>query len=42
MRKGIKKGYLTFVIYNESIKGYYNLKNKLIDEKINVPLRYEK
>ena len=42
MKNGITKGYLTHKISNDSSKGYIELKNKLIDEKVNIPLRYEK
>jgi len=42
MRNGITKGYLTHKILNDSSKGYIDLKKKLLDEKIDVPLRYEK
>ena len=42
MRNGITKGYLTHKILNDSSKGYINLKEKLLDEKIDIPLRYEK
>jgi hypothetical protein len=42
MRKGITKGYLTHIIKDESTKGYNDLKNILLDEKIEVPLRFEK
>ena len=42
MRKGITKGYLTHMIKDESTKGYNDLKNILLDEKIEVPLRFEK
>ena len=34
MRKGITKGYLTHMIKDESTKGYNDLKNILLDEKI--------
>ena len=42
MQNGITKGYLTHKISNDSSKGYIGLKKKLLDEKIDVPLRYEK
>ena len=42
MRKGITKGYLTHIIKDESTKGYNDLKNVLLDEKAEVPLRFEK
>ena len=42
MRTGITKGYLTHIIKDESTKGYNDLKNILLDEKIEVPLRFEK
>ena len=42
MKVGITKGYLTHKILNDSSKGYINLKEKLLDEKIDIPLRYEK
>ena len=42
MRKGITKGYLTHIIKDESTKGYNDLKNILLDEKAEVPLRFEK
>ena len=42
MRKGITKGYLTHIIKDESTKGYNDLKNILLDEKEEVPLRFEK
>jgi len=42
MRNGITKGYLTHIIKDESTKGYNDLKNILLDEKKEVPLRYEK
>ena len=42
MKNGITKGYLTHKISNESCKGYVELKQKLLDDKINIPLRYEK
>ena len=42
MRKGITKGYLTHIIKDESTKGYNDLKNILLDEKTEVPLRFEK
>ena len=42
MRKGITKGYLTHIIKDESTKGYSDLKNILLDEKTEVPLRFKK
>ena len=42
MRNGITKGYLTYKISNDSSKGYNDLKKKLLDDKIQIPLRYEK
>ena len=42
MRNGITKGYLTHKIANDSTKGYIDLKKKLLDEHIEIPLRYEK
>ena len=42
MKNGITKGYLTHKISNDSSKGYYELKKKLLDEKIEINLRYEK
>ena len=42
MRKGVTKGYLTHIIKDESTKGYNDLKNILLDEKTEVPLRFEK
>ena len=42
MRKGITKGYLTHIIKDESTKGYNDLKTVLLDDKRDVPLRYEK
>ena len=42
MKNGITKGYLTHKILNESSKGYIELKKKLLDDKIDIPLRYEK
>ena len=42
MRKGITKGYLTHIIKDESTKGYNELKNILLNEKEEVPLRFEK
>ena len=42
MRKGITKGYLTHIIKDESTKGYNELKNILLDDKKEVPLRFEK
>jgi len=42
MKNGITKGYLTHILLNDSSKGYIELKNSLLDEKMEVPLRYEK
>ena len=42
MKDGITKGYLTYKLSNDSSKGYIDLKQKLLDEKVDVPLRYEK
>ena len=42
MKNGITKGYLTHKISNDSSKGYIDLKRKLLDETIDIPLRYEK
>ena len=42
MKDGITKGYLTHKLSNESSKGYIDLKKKLLDDKIDIPLRYEK
>ena len=42
MKEGITKGYLTYKLSNDSSKGYIDLKQKLLDEKVDVPLRYEK
>ena len=42
MKNGITKGYLTHKISNDSSKGYIELKKKLLDEKMDIPLRYEK
>ena len=42
MRNGITKGYLTHIIKDESTKGYNELKNILLDDKKEVPLRFEK
>ena len=41
MKNGITKGYLTHKIINDSSKGYIDLKKKLLDEKIDIPLRYD-
>ena len=41
MKNGITKGYLTHKITNDSSKGYIDLKKKILDEKIDIPLRYE-
>ena len=42
LKEGITKGYLTHKISTDSTKGYIDLKKKILDEKIEVPLRYEK
>ena len=42
MQNGITKGYLNYKFINESSNGYLDLKNKFLDEKVDVPLRYEK
>ena len=42
MKNGITKGYLTHKILNDSSKGYIDLKKSILDEKIEIPLRYEK
>ena len=42
MKNGITKGYLTHKISNDSSKGYIDLKKSLLNEAIEVPLRYEK
>ena len=42
MRNGITKGYLNFKIQDEASKGYIELKNGLLDETKEIPLRYEK
>ena len=42
MKNGITKGYLNHKISNDSSKGYNELKIKLLDDKIDIPLRYEK
>ena len=42
MKNGITKGYLTHKISNDSTKGYIDLKTKLLDENIEIPLRFEK
>ena len=42
MRNGITKGYLNFKISNDFSKGYNDLKKKILDDKLNIPLRYEK
>ena len=42
LKEGITKGYLTHKISTDSTKGYIDLKTKILDEKIEVPLRYEK
>ena len=41
LKNGITKGYLTHKLANDSSKGYIELKKKLLDEKENIPLRYE-
>ena len=42
MRNGITKGYLTHKISSDSSKGYIDLKKQLLNEEVDVPLRYEK
>ena len=42
MINGITKGYLNFKFLNESSPGYLDLKAKFLDEKLDIPLRYEK
>jgi hypothetical protein len=42
MKNGITKGYLTHKIMNESSKGYIELKHKLLNDQVNILLRYEK
>ena len=42
MKEGITKGYLTHKISTDSSKGYIDLKKTILDEKIDIPLRYEK
>jgi hypothetical protein len=42
MRNGITKGYLNFKISNDFSKGYNDLEKKILDDKLNIPLRYEK
>ena len=42
MRNGITKGYLNHKISSDSSKGYIDLKKKMLDDKIDIPLRYEK
>ena len=42
MINGITKGYLNYKFVNESSNGYPDLKNKFLDEKCDIPLRYEK
>ena len=42
MKNGITKGYLTHKITNESSKGYIELKHKLLDDQVDIPLRYQK
>ena len=42
MKNGITKGYLNHKIANESSKGYIELKQKLLNDEIDIPLRYEK
>jgi len=39
---GVTKGYLNYKFENESSNGYVDLKNKFLDEKLDVPLRFEK
>ena len=42
MKNGITKGYLNYKISNNSSKGYIQIKKKILDEKIDIPLRFEK
>ena len=42
MKNGITKGYLNHKISNDSSKGYIDLKKQILDESIDIPLRYEK
>ena len=42
MKNGITKGYLNYKFANESSDGYLDLKNKFLDEKLDIPLRFEK
>jgi len=42
MKNGITKGYLTHKISSDSSKGYIDLKKQLLNEEVDVPLRYEK
>ena len=42
MKNGITKGYLSHKISSDSSKGYIDLKKKMLDDKIDIPLRYEK
>ena len=42
MKNGITKGYLTHKITNESSKGYIELKHKLLNDQVNILLRYQK
>eukprot|EP00833_Pecoramyces_ruminatium_P012738 jgi/Orpsp1_1/1186770/evm.model.d7180000053193.1 len=42
MTNGITKGYLNYKFVNESSNGYFDLKNKFLDETLDVPLRFEK
>ena len=42
MKNGITKGYLTHIIQDESTKGYIELKNGILDESKEIPLRIEK
>jgi len=42
IQDGITKGYFNYKFVNESSNGYLDLKYKLLDEKLDVPLRFEK
>lgn len=42
MKNGITKGYLTHIISNCSTKGYIELKKQILNDKVDIPLRYEK
>jgi len=39
---GITKGYLTYKLVNDSSNGYSDLKDKFLDESLDIPLRFEK